>query len=199
MNFASCDSSDKSSLRKSVESSIFSPRVAESESNLKTAAQEDISFNNNTPYVSSVKDDKHSRPAPVHADRPFPASRRNFISVSAGWRNNAARPMDSGELLLSPQQVVLGETVDHICKGDPRTMENPFKNKDLGIVDSGCSRSMSGNKERLDDFVEIKGGTITFGGGEGRITGKGTIRTSKLDFENVYYVKELQHFNLFSV
>ncbi|GJY53488.1 putative ribonuclease H-like domain-containing protein [Tanacetum coccineum] len=58
---------------------------------------------------------------------------------------------------------------------------------------------MSGNKERLDDFVEIKGGTVTFGGGEGRITGKGTIRTSKLDFENVYYVKELQNFNLFSV
>ncbi|GKE49970.1 hypothetical protein Tco_1481228, partial [Tanacetum coccineum] len=42
--------------------------------------------------------------------------------------------------------------------------ENPLKNKDLGIVDSGCSRSMSGNKERLDDFVEIKGGTVTFGG-----------------------------------
>ncbi|GKC21977.1 putative ribonuclease H-like domain-containing protein, partial [Tanacetum coccineum] len=29
--------------------------------------------------------------------------------------------------------------------------------------------------------------------------GKGTIKTSKLDFENVYYVEELQHFNLFSV
>ncbi|GJR09311.1 hypothetical protein Tco_0791963 [Tanacetum coccineum] len=59
-DFASCDSSDKSSSPKSVESSVFSPRVAESESNLKTAAQEDISFNNNTPSVSSVKDDKHS-------------------------------------------------------------------------------------------------------------------------------------------
>ncbi|GJV70408.1 hypothetical protein Tco_1490403 [Tanacetum coccineum] len=44
---------------------------------------------------------------------------------------------------------------------------------------------MSGNKERLDDFVSIKGGTVTFGGGEGRITGKGTIRTSKLDFEEI--------------
>ncbi|GJV67013.1 putative ribonuclease H-like domain-containing protein, partial [Tanacetum coccineum] len=33
-------------------------------------------------------------------------------------------------------------------------------------------------------LVEIKGGTVTFGGGEGRITRKGTIRTSKLDFEN---------------
>nr|GEV54844.1 hypothetical protein [Tanacetum cinerariifolium] len=45
----------------------------------------------------------------------------------------------------------------------------------------------------------IKGGTVTFGGGDGKITGKGTIRTSKLNFENVYYVEELQHFNLFSV
>ncbi|GJX52441.1 ribonuclease H-like domain-containing protein [Tanacetum coccineum] len=32
----------------------------------------------------------------------------------------------------------------------------------------------------------------------GKITGKGTLKTSKLDFEDVYFVKELQ-FNLFSV
>ncbi|GKC54141.1 hypothetical protein Tco_1076886 [Tanacetum coccineum] len=66
-------------------------------------------------------------------------------------------------------------------------------------VNSGCSRSMTGNKEKLDDFVKIIGGTVTFGGGDGKITGKGTIRTSKLNFENVYYVEELQNFNLFFV
>nr|GEU89717.1 ribonuclease H-like domain-containing protein [Tanacetum cinerariifolium] len=76
---------------------------------------------------------------------------------------------------------------------------HPHVNKDIGIVDSGCSRSMTGNKEKLDDFVQVKGGTITFGGGDGKITGKCTIRTSKLNFENVYYVEELQNFNLFSV
>ncbi|GJT91168.1 ribonuclease H-like domain-containing protein [Tanacetum coccineum] len=65
-----------------------------------------------------------------------------------------------------------------------------------GIVDSGCSRSMTGNKERLDDFQPFKGGKVTFRGGERRITRKGIIRTPKLDFENVYYVKELQQFNL---
>ena len=32
---------------------------------------------------------------------------------------------------------------------------------------------------------------MTFGGGDGKITVKETIRTSKLDFENVYYVEEL--------
>nr|GEY14317.1 putative ribonuclease H-like domain-containing protein [Tanacetum cinerariifolium] len=78
--------------------------------------------------------------------------------------------------------------------------ENPFPNaEDEGVFDSGCSRSMTGNKERLDDFQAFQGGKVTFGGGEGRITGKGTIRTPTLDFENVYYVKELQQFNLFSI
>nr|GFA38788.1 ribonuclease H-like domain-containing protein [Tanacetum cinerariifolium] len=68
--------------------------------------------------------------------------------------------------------------------------EIPFlATEDEGIFDSGCSRSMTGNKERLDDFHTFHGGKVTFGGGEGRITGKGTIRTPTLDFENVYYVK----------
>ena len=75
-----------------------------------------------------------------------------------------------------------------------------MKSKEVGIVDSGCSRSMSGNKDKTHDFVPIEGGgNVTFGGGDGRITGKGTIRTPLLDFENVYYGKELKHFNLFSV
>nr|GEU35008.1 ribonuclease H-like domain-containing protein [Tanacetum cinerariifolium] len=60
-----------------------------------------------------------------------------------------------------------------------------FDDEDEGIFDSGCSRSMTGNKERLDDFQTLQGGKVTFGGGERRITGKGTIRTPTLDFENI--------------
>ena len=70
---------------------------------------------------------------------------------------------------------------------------------DIGIVENGCSRSLTGSKDKLDDFVQVKGGIVKFGGGDGRISKKGTIRTSKIDFENVYYVEELQNFNLFSV
>nr|GEY61811.1 ribonuclease H-like domain-containing protein [Tanacetum cinerariifolium] len=76
---------------------------------------------------------------------------------------------------------------------------HPHVNKDIVIVNSGCSRSMTCNKEKLDNFVQVKGGIVTFRGGDGKITGRGTIRTSKLDFKNVYYVEELQNFNLFSV
>ncbi|GKF44355.1 hypothetical protein Tco_0130907, partial [Tanacetum coccineum] len=55
--------------------------------------------------------------------------------------------------------------------------------KDHAIIDSGCSGSMTGDKNKLSDFKDYKGE---------RITGKGTIKTSCIDFENVSYVKELK-------
>nr|GEU62793.1 hypothetical protein [Tanacetum cinerariifolium] len=72
--------------------------------------------------------------------------------------------------------------------------------KDKGVIDSGCSRHMTGNMSYLSDFKEINGGYIAFGGNPngGKISGKGTIRTGKLNFDDVYFVKELK-FNLFSI
>ncbi|GJZ30046.1 ribonuclease H-like domain-containing protein [Tanacetum coccineum] len=72
--------------------------------------------------------------------------------------------------------------------------------EDQGYVDSGCSRHMTGNMSYLSDFKEFDGGYVTFGGGAkgGKIIGKRTLKIGKLDFEDVYFVKELQ-FNLFSV
>nr|GEY27519.1 putative ribonuclease H-like domain-containing protein [Tanacetum cinerariifolium] len=52
----------------------------------------------------------------------------------------------------------------------------------------------------LSDFEEFNGGYVAFGGNPkgGKISGKGKIKTGKLDFDDVYFVKELK-FNLFSV
>nr|GEZ40491.1 copia protein [Tanacetum cinerariifolium] len=71
--------------------------------------------------------------------------------------------------------------------------------KDKGIVDSGCSRHMTGNKAHIVDYQEFKGGSVAFGGSNGRITGKGKIKAGRLDFKDVYYVEELKHYNIFSV
>ena len=63
------------------------------------------------------------------------------------------------------------------------------KQEDQGYSDSGCSRHMTGNMSYLSDFEAFNGGYVTFGGGfRGKISGKGTIKTGNLDFENVYYV-----------
>ncbi|GKA65291.1 putative ribonuclease H-like domain-containing protein [Tanacetum coccineum] len=69
---------------------------------------------------------------------------------------------------------------------------------DKGYWDSGYSRHMTGNISYMSEYEPYNGGYVSFGHGGGKITGKGTIKTGKLEFENVYFVKELKY-NLFSV
>ncbi|GJS12460.1 hypothetical protein Tco_0406932 [Tanacetum coccineum] len=114
---------------------------------------------------------------------------------------------EKGKLLLSPPQVVIGDTKDITRTKSPNTMvdqvleidypQRALQNK--GIVDSGCSRHMTGNKAYLAEYQDFNGGLVAFEGSKGYITRKGKIKTGKLDFEDVCFVKELQHFNLFFV
>nr|GEY84788.1 uncharacterized mitochondrial protein AtMg00810-like [Tanacetum cinerariifolium] len=83
-----------------------------------------------------------NRPASIHAGRHIPAGRSNRPApfpvgrtVPTGWINHAARPFFGPTNLYS----------DNV---------HPHMNKDINIVDSGCSRSMTGNKEKLADFIK---------------------------------------------
>ncbi|GJY32541.1 putative ribonuclease H-like domain-containing protein [Tanacetum coccineum] len=68
------------------------------------------------------------------------------------------------------------------------------------MFDSGCSRHMTVNTTLLTDYQDIDGGFVAFGGNTrgGKVTGIGKIRTNKIDFGDVFFVKELK-FNLFFV
>nr|GEX24130.1 RNA-directed DNA polymerase, eukaryota [Tanacetum cinerariifolium] len=110
----------------------------------------------------SIAAASRNRSASIHADRSIPAGRINKptpfpdgSSIPTGWTNPAGRPF------FGPTNLYFDNVHPHV-------------NKDIGIVDSGCSRSMTGNKEKLDDFVQVKGGTVTFGSLEvlGRICDK---------------------------
>ncbi|GJS32808.1 ribonuclease H-like domain-containing protein [Tanacetum coccineum] len=74
------------------------------------------------------------------------------------------------------------------------------KKHKLYVISDMWKLNQTGDKDKLSDFKEYKGGYVAFGNDPkgGRITGKGTIKTSCIDFENVSYVKELK-FNLLSV
>nr|GEW19793.1 ribonuclease H-like domain-containing protein [Tanacetum cinerariifolium] len=88
-------------------------------------------------------------------------------------------------------------TVNHsrtISKGNSQQKEY----KEKGVIDSGCSMNMTGNKCYLTDFEAFDGGFVSFVDGKGRISGKGKIKIGKLDFDDVYFCKELKY-NLFSV
>nr|GEW24231.1 ribonuclease H-like domain-containing protein [Tanacetum cinerariifolium] len=79
-------------------------------------------------------------------------------------------------------------------KGSPQQKE--YKEKE--VIDSGCSRHMTGNKCYLTDFEAFDGGFVSFGDEKGRISGKGKIKIGILDFDDVYFCKELKY-NMFSV
>nr|GEY61505.1 putative ribonuclease H-like domain-containing protein [Tanacetum cinerariifolium] len=126
----------------------------------------------------SIPATSRNRPASIYAGRHIPAGRINKPTpfptgryVPTGWTNHATRPF------FRPPNLYFDR-----------------------VSWPGIYEHMSMNEGRWGTAVKsLAGSTVTFGGGDGKITRKGTIRTSKLNFENVYYVEELQNFNLFSV
>ncbi|GKD34789.1 hypothetical protein Tco_1250298, partial [Tanacetum coccineum] len=124
---------------------------------------------------------------------------------------NSARPMtnvfnrahstDKNVNTARPKVVVNTDrpkAVLNVVKGNQGNPHQDLLEK--GVIGSGCSRHMTGNMSYLTDFEEIDGGYVAFGGNPKgwKITRKGTIKTGNLDFEDVYFVRELK-FNLFSV
>ncbi|GJU65125.1 putative ribonuclease H-like domain-containing protein [Tanacetum coccineum] len=123
------------------------------------------------------------------------------ISTSTGRpyypRMDNVRPKTSS---LSPSKGFYSTRSAHRPKR-PKKIGNPEEDlRDHTIINSGCFGSMTGDKEKLSDFKAFKGGYVAFGNDPkgGRITGKGTIKTSCIDFKKVSYVKELK-FILLSV
>ncbi|GJU77329.1 hypothetical protein Tco_1274399 [Tanacetum coccineum] len=63
----------------------------------------------------------------------------------------------------------------------------------VGWGGGGASSHMTGNKAYLSDYEDFNGGFVAFGSDPkgGKITGKGKIKTANLDFDDVYFVDEL--------
>ncbi|GJT80944.1 hypothetical protein Tco_1055286 [Tanacetum coccineum] len=113
------------------------------------------------------------------------------LSAIKGNKGNAVKALACW--VWRPKHKVL----NHVSRNNNALMS--FKKFDYVDV-QGISKHMTGNRSYITDYEEIDGGFVAFGGNSkgGKITGKGKIRTGKLDFEDVYFVKELK-FNLFSV
>ncbi|GJV21067.1 hypothetical protein Tco_1370087 [Tanacetum coccineum] len=81
----------------------------------------------------------------------------------------------------------------------PLSAKNKVVQIVLWIVDSGCSKHMTGDRSLLENFVEKFIGTIGFGNDHfAAITGYGNYVQGNITVCHVYYVEGLRH-NLFSV
>ncbi|GJR68379.1 reverse transcriptase domain-containing protein [Tanacetum coccineum] len=92
----------------------------------------------------------------------------------------------------------------HNGGSNSRKFDDPHKAlKNKGIVDSGCSRNMTGNKAYLAEYQDYNGGPVAFGGSKGYITGKDTeclvlSPEFKLPDENQVLLKVPRQHNMYS-
>ncbi|GJZ12443.1 ribonuclease H-like domain-containing protein, partial [Tanacetum coccineum] len=108
--------------------------------------------------------------------------------VNAVKGNNVNAVKASACWVWKPKNKVL----DHVSKHNSASITlkkfdygNPqIDLQDQGVINSRCSRYMTGNMSYLTDYEEIDGGYVAFGGNpkRGKITGRGTIKTGNLDF-----------------
>nr|GEX15326.1 ribonuclease H-like domain-containing protein [Tanacetum cinerariifolium] len=142
---------------------------------------------------------------PIVTKTKSPIRRHLTRSPSPKTRNSPPRVTVVKAPVVSAAQGLQGKwewrpkcpILDHVS----RTTSNPqHALKDKGVINSGCSRNITGNMSYLSNFEELNCGYVAFGGNPkgGKISRKGKIRTGKLDFDDVYFVKELK-FNLFSI
>ncbi|GJZ03243.1 ribonuclease H-like domain-containing protein [Tanacetum coccineum] len=91
--------------------------------------------------------------------------------------------------IFSNQKVNTAEVKAVSAVGGKResTVKPPVALHNKGIVDSGCSRHITGNKAYLAEYQDFNGGPIAFGGSKGYITGKGKIKTRR--FSWVFFLR----------
>nr|GEW66220.1 hypothetical protein [Tanacetum cinerariifolium] len=78
------------------------------------------------------------------------------------------------------------KVIDHVSKNNSASITLNKFDYDKGVIDSGCSRHMTGNISYLTDYEEINEGYVAFGGnpkGE-RITGKDQEKEDNVNITN---------------
>nr|GEX32894.1 integrase, catalytic region, zinc finger, CCHC-type, peptidase aspartic, catalytic [Tanacetum cinerariifolium] len=137
-----------------------------------------------------IFDDESFRISPV-SKMPFRKKLCDYIIVHSKSKLNKYLPRTVHKWL--PKLQPLAEPV---AKWFPRVKHCPDF---LWIINSGCSKHMTGNRALLTSFVEKFLGTVRFGNNDfAVIAGYGDLVISSMTIKKVYYLEGLGH-NLFSV
>ncbi|GJR13137.1 putative ribonuclease H-like domain-containing protein [Tanacetum coccineum] len=148
------------------------------------------------PNVSTTRPNASTVRPNVSTARPFiPKIAQTGGAIRPNYpRMDNVRPKVSSFQINRTSTVVnagkghLGSKWVWMPKGNPEILLH-----DQAVVDSSCSCHMTGNKAYLSDYEDYNGGFVAFGSNPkgGRITGRGKIKTANLDFDDVYFVDEL--------
>ncbi|GJY87615.1 VIER F-box protein 2 [Tanacetum coccineum] len=161
------------------------------------------SFNDDEEYVA-VKEDEYDDLIMTRRDT-CQAYQEIFRIMDEGWMVTRAT-WRKEKLKKRPREGNIDEYWWRIYKSGNLEGNPHLELQEKGVINSGCSRHMTGNKSYLSDYEEIDGGFVAFGGDPkgGRITSKGKISTggltclfakAMLDESNLWH-RRLGHKNL---
>nr|GEZ10342.1 putative ribonuclease H-like domain-containing protein [Tanacetum cinerariifolium] len=130
------------------------------------------------------------------ANRKFPTASRKFPTCST---KSSTADMEKKGKVVKPSACWFWRPSQNLSNKGPKNNSVSVMFKKYTYIDTqgrlnGCSRHMTGNISYLSDYEPFDGGFMSFGQGGCKITGKGTIKTGKLEFKNVYFVKDLKDF-----
>nr|GEU58571.1 hypothetical protein [Tanacetum cinerariifolium] len=123
--------------------------------------------------------------------RKFPIGSTKFSTADMGKKGNAAKASACWIWKPSQNTTNKGPNINSVS-----VMFKKYTYIDTQGRLNGCSRHMTGNISYLSDYEPFDRGYVSFGQGGCKITGKGTIKTDKIEFKNVYFVKDLKDFKL---
>ncbi|GJY91815.1 putative ribonuclease H-like domain-containing protein [Tanacetum coccineum] len=191
---AKFDNASKS-LDKLLESQITDNSYGPHDSKLEST----IDYNKESDNSKENTDDSMEKEQVSDSEYSFVESSPNvvketiFQTAKKGYFNqkiNTVRPrvVNTARSYTTPVNTVRANGVNVV---KPSACNPQMNNK--GIVDSGCSRYMTGNITYLSNFKEFDGGHVTFGGGAygGRISGKATKDETSEILKN--FIKEIEN------
>nr|GEZ94775.1 ribonuclease H-like domain-containing protein [Tanacetum cinerariifolium] len=176
-----------------VETSIPTANPKTAISKLRTVITKSklVLINAARPVIAAVPKPHVTRPRPAKpiVTKPHSPPRRNINRSPSPKANDFPLKVTAVKVL----QV-------NVAKGVQGKWEWKPKCPILEYVSHNTSASMTLKRFDYNDALGRSNGYVAFGGNPngGKISSKGKIRTEKLDFDDVYFVKELK-FNLFSV
>ncbi|GJU95193.1 putative ribonuclease H-like domain-containing protein [Tanacetum coccineum] len=147
-----------------------------SHSSVKRPIHKNTAFKNNNinQRVNTVRGKNVNTARPKAVFNAVKGNNFNAVKASACW-------------VWKPKNKVLHHVSKHNSASIPLEGNPQMDLQDQGVIDSGCSRHVTGNMSYLTNYEEIDGGYVAFGGNPkgGKSTEKCTIKTGNLDFENV--------------
>nr|GEX32979.1 uncharacterized mitochondrial protein AtMg00810-like [Tanacetum cinerariifolium] len=129
--------------------------------------------------------------------RKFPTDNRKFPTASrkfpTGSTKSPTADMRMRGKAVKPSACWFWKPLLNLSNKGPKNNSVSVMFKKYIYIDTqGRLKHITRNISYLSDYEPFNGGYVSFGRGGCKITGKRTIKTGKLEFENVYFVKDLK-------